>query len=209
MSEPITVSLITVAGVIVTAFLSFLAAYLNMRKKQTEDKLQQAEDEIDFQANAITFSNYIERIAPITDAIQELMDSTNIDRYIAFRAWNGRLEPRWTTAILMMHTHNRPMKYIHWELDDHYRHMLQDLSRHGALYYVTEEMADSKLRQAYDAEGVTASYLTHIAHMPMPGDDEKKAVFYCSFATHSGEIDLRTRLQCLSIANQLKGIVSS
>ena len=208
MDTQITTSLITAGGVVVTALLGFLAAYLSRGKKVAEERLQQAEEEIDFQANAITFADYFERIAPITEAIQELMETTCIDRYIAFRAWNGKLEPRWTTAVLVMHNSSRPMRYIHWELDDHYRDMLRDLSKSGDLYCVTDRLEEeSKLRIAYEAEQVTAAYLTHIAHLEMPNDKERKAVFYCSFATHTGEIDQRTRLQCLAITSQLRGLL--
>lgn len=207
MDTQIITSLITAGGVVVTAFLGLLAAYLSRGKRVAEDRLRQAEDEIDFQANAITFADYFERIAPITEAIQELMETTCIDRYIAFRAWNGKLEPRWTTAVLVMHNSSRPMRYIHWELDEHYRDMLRELSKTGELYCITEKMEDSKLRTAYEAEQVTAAYLNHIAHMTMPHDTERKAVFYCSFATHSGEIDQRTRLQCLAISSQLRGLL--
>lgn len=201
METPIITSLVALAGVCFTAWLGFLAA----RLKSSEKRLEQAEDELQWQSNAISFTNYLGRMAPIAAEMQAIMEATNIDRIIVFRAWNGWLEPRWTTAVFKLTSGSKtPFHYVHWELDEDYRDRLRHIDKHGHAYYSVDDMGDCAIKSLYTAEGVTASLWTHIAHLDTEKKD-KKALIYASFATHKGALDHRTITQCLVIANQLRG----
>jgi len=200
----IVVALAGLAGVGFTAFMG----YLKLMTERT--KLIQAEQEMRFQRAALEFPDFIEEWGEISKDIVRLMSETNVDRFLILRAWNGYLEPRWTTAVYQIReTDQEPVSYVHFELDESYILLLRDINRTNTSYMEVESMPDSKLRDVYLAEGVQASLICHLATF-QPVGTQSRAHTYCTFATHSDEhLDSKTITRCSIIAARLKGLATS
>ncbi len=198
MGEDTIVAIVAFAGVCVTAVLGYLSA------RNAKQKLRQAEDELRMQARGLDFSHFMQEWAGTYGDLMDLMHSTNVDRFMIFRAWNGSHSPRWTTAVFQLRIGNQmPMSYIHVDLDNHYVEMLREIGARRPTLLVTSEMPKCMLREVYEAEGVTSSYLEHI-ETANSGGSRSVAVTYCSFATHTGELSIQTVTRCRVIANRLR-----
>jgi hypothetical protein len=191
-------------GALATAIIAGLK--LNIERL----KLNQAEREIRFQRAALGFPEFVSEWDEIHSDLAKLMAETPIDRVLIFRAWNGHLEPRWTTAVFQMRTNGRmPVSYVHFELDEDYVRRLRDIAQRGPTALRTSELAPSKIKSLYEMEGVTASLWAHLDTFETT-DGEGKAVAYCSFAASHGEaLDDPTIARCGVIISRLKGLAAA
>jgi len=201
--DQIVVALIGLAGVIFTATVGII-------KVQYERKrLNQAEHEIRFQRAALGFPEFVEEWGEIGQALIRLMEETTIDRFMVLRAWNGHLEPRWTTAVYQLRSAGQaPVAYIHFELDQDYVTRVQKIAYSGPQVMVTSKLPPCEIKRVYQAEGVTASMWAHLDSFES-SDGISKALAYCSFATHSPDlIDDDTQTRCRILVGRLKGLAA-
>jgi hypothetical protein len=192
------------AGAIATAVIAGMKIRLEGRK------LQQAEREIRFQRAALGFPEFVSEWDEINKELAKLMSETEVDRILIFRAWNGHLEPRWTTAVFQMRSNGTaPVSYVHFELDDDYVQKIRQIVQRGPITMVTTDMLPSKIKSVYEAEGVKSSLWAHLDTFQTT-DGEGKAIAYCSFSSTSGAPLLpHTATRCGIIISRLKGLAGA
>jgi len=204
LSTEVIVAGIGFAGVCVTAYFGYLGVL-----KHNQARVM-AENEMEFQVASLDFSSFMEEWSDVVSELDNLMENTNIDRFLILRAWNGVLSPRWTTAVLQVRQgQQEPISYVHYELDSDYILRLQEISRTGKIRFDVDALPDDVgIKQIYQAEGVSASAWFHIEDRDLP-NSESRAVTYCSFAAHEGSISDATFLRCTLLAGRLKGAANS
>lgn len=173
-------------------------------------KRRQAENEITFQRAALGFPDFVHEWDSIGEDLASLVDTTEIDRVLILRAWNGRLEPRWTTAVYQMRQGQQaPIAYVHFELDDDYVDRIREIVSKGFVYLVVNDMPDGvAMKDVYVSEGVTASYWSHISSI-QTSDSQSTAISYVSFSTHDeAEISQKTQTLCRILTGRLKGLAA-
>ena len=168
------VAIISVSGVIASSTFAFLATKRSS-DISVEQKLQRA---------SFSFSEYLGEINSLDADVRTLFDETHIDRFLILRAWNGSMEPKWTSAVYQMRKIGQQYtQYSHFELDDDYKGRLRELLTRGTICFSVEEIDDSRIKSVYRLEGVrhSAWYLVDQRNLSEVG---AKAITYCSFATH-------------------------
>lgn len=203
MTEVI-VALIGLAGTLATAYMG------HKKLKNSKHKLVQAESELKFQQKALDFGAFMEEWSGTHDDIVSLLENTCIDHFLMFRAWNGRLDPRWTTAVFQMRLGNQePVSYVHFELDTDYVSRLKEISIRNVIAFAVEDIPDCAIKRVYEAEGVKHAVWVHITSEEVQGSDTVTHT-YCSFATHGDEpIDQKLITKCQILGGRLKGIAFS
>lgn len=206
--KEIIVSIVGMLSAVMVALVTALTA--KHKTSKAKAAVSQAENELKFQRAALDFGSFIHDWSETHNEIKNLLEKTEIDRFIMFRAWNGELNPRWTTNVFQMRLGDQdPIQYVHFELDDDYILKLRRIVRDGILYFKVEDIQDSAIKKVYEAEGVRASVWCHILSENLEGS---KAVThtYCSFSCHhSGQIEQATVTKCKIIAGRLKGVANS
>jgi hypothetical protein len=197
----ITVALIGLAGICVTAGVAWRRVNLERRKTLL------AEKELKLQSSALSLSDFLEDWQSVAAAMSDLIQNTEIDRILILRAWNGYLSPKWTTAVYQMREYGQaPKQYVHTGLDDDYVERLRIITRGGAICFRVVDAPDSLIKSIYEAEGVKASCWWHISTEKVP-DTDAAVITYCSFSTHSNEeISEKTRTSCNLLVGRLKGL---
>jgi len=171
----IIIAIIGASGVVLAAFATHMG--------NLKHKLSQAEHEVKFQRAAMGFHEFMQEWGETSKELHALMRETEIDRFIVLRAWNGRLEPRWCTAIYQMRmAGNKPISYIHLDLDDDYRDRLRVVGQCDYIYFDIATIPDSMIKDIYTAEEVKAALWCHLDSVVL-SDGSATAVSYCSFAT--------------------------
>ena len=204
-NEEVYVAIITgVSTLLIAVASTVVPLYIKMKNERLAKN--QAFQEMRFQRAALDFPSFLENWNGVMEQLNKLMDETEIDRFLIFRAWNGFLEPRFTTAVFQLRTQKQePFSYIHFELDDDYVQRIRAVSKGmKCIYFKTDDLDQSYIRDVYKNEGVTASVWCHIETLKLE-DTASASISYCSFATHGGEISDETRFKCNLIANQLRG----
>lgn len=197
------VASITATGLVLAAGI---AGYYRVRVLRL--KLSQAENEVHFQREALDITAFVKDWDGFVLELKELMATSNIDRFSMLRAWNGYLEPRWTSAVFQIQADDKKMlSFIHVELDSHYIEQLRNVSMSGVLQFKTKDApAGALLRGLGETEGVSEILWAHIETLTIPGT-ETKAITYCSFGTHDpAGIDPQGAARARIIIGQLKGM---
>lgn len=181
----------------------------NNAKNLAEQERHQAESEMRFQRAALEFPDFIEEWSHISEDVVRLIEETCIDRFIILRAWNGHLEPRWTTAVYQIReVGQKPVSYVHFELDIDYVQRLREISITNSMMFNVDDIPDSAIKEVYRAEGVKSAIWAHLHSATTP--EGASSHTYCSFATHNeGGIDEATQTMCKIITGRLKGIALS
>lgn len=191
---------------LITAILGWVK-YLSSKKREEESENMrlQAENEMRFQRAALEFPDFIEEWSHISDDVVNLISETEIDRFLILRAWNGHLEPRWTTAVYQIReTGQKPIAYVHFELDKDYVSRLREISIANTMFFETDHIPESVIKDVYKVEGITSALWAHLhSTATLEGG---QAHTYCSFATHEGKISLETQTRCRILTGRLKGI---
>lgn len=184
-----------------------------MRTKQASSKERrakavesQAMKEVSRHSKALDFGAAATDWGELLHDLDALMRDTVVDRFLILRAWNGRLEPRWTTAIFQYRRGNQePISYVSFELDDDYINRLATVLRRKQHYFRVEDEKPSRIKSVYDMEGVKASLWVLIDKTQYA--DNTAAITYCSFSTHEPtELDEPTKTRCQLIADKLSGM---
>lgn len=203
MSPEVISSILGLIGVVITVIWG------GNKIKKTTHGLKQAEGELKLQRQALDFGAFVEEWGGTYKEIEHLLDSTEIDRFMMLRAWNGKLCPRWTTAIFQVRQGDQtPVSYVHFELDKDYVQRLREISLSGLVHLRTADLAPCAIKAVYEAEGVTESVWVHIQSEKVEGS-ETVAHTYASFATKTGAIEETTVTKCSILAGRIKGVAHS
>lgn len=202
-------------GVVTAAIGAFgvvLAAGVQgwIRLREMRFRLEQATQEMQFQRDTLDVASFIGDWDGLINELKNLMEHTAIDRFVLLRAWNGYLEPRWTSAIFQLRSDAEQMiTYLHVELDQDYVERLRRITTAGPVIFTTADTDEATLiRGIYETEGVAEAMWAHVETLTVPGT-ATKAVTYCSFATaEAGGIDLITRTRANLIVGRLKGLAN-
>lgn len=193
-----------VTAIIVTGIPACLAWYKIQHQQYVQDQMR---NEMRLQAQALDFPKFIEEWGAIATDLEALMRDTPIDRFLVLRAWNGILQPVWTTAIYQMRMGDQePIQYVHFELDHDYVGRLREISANSSMCFRVQDIPQSFIKDVYEAEGVLSSIWWHLNSSQVAGTTGK-AVTYCSFSSGDTEnLDAITQVKCRLIANRLQGI---
>ena len=208
MEPEVAVALIGLVGALATALLA------NARSKKkivmANHGLVQAESELKLQQKALDFGAFIEEWAGTHQEILSFLQNTTLDRFMIFRAWNGKLAPRWTTAVFQMRlAEQEPVSYVHFELDVDYVSRLREVSIKNVMSFCVADLPPCEIKNVYMAEGVKHAIWAHIMSEDMHGADTVSHT-YCSFATHvDSPVDQNLVTRCSILAGRLKGIAMS
>lgn len=197
------VAAITAIGLVLAAAI---AGYYRVRVLRL--KLSQAENEVYFQREALDITAFVKDWDGFVLDLKILMENSNIDRFSMLRAWNGYLEPRWTSAVFQFQADGEKMvSFMHVELDSHYIEQLRNVSLSGVMQFKTKDAPQGALfRGLGETEGIEESLWAHIETLTIPGT-ETKAITYCCFGTHDpAGIDAHGAARARIIIGQLKGM---
>lgn len=199
MMEYVSEIIIALFGLIGTLYASWMAHAAKRRETL-------AQSELKFQQAALDFGAFLEEWDGTMRELEKLFEETPIDRFLIMRAWNGHLTPKWTTAIFQMRElGQRPVSYVHFELDTDYVSRLREISIRQNIHFVTSDIPDSAIKRVYEAEGVKSAVWCHLASHVTSGG--ARAITYCSFATHSDEPLSETVItRCTILAGRLTGL---
>lgn len=201
--------IVAIIGMVSAVLVSWITL-LSVKYKNSKTAFRMAERELNFQRAALDFGTFIHDWGETHKELRNLLENTDIDRFIIFRAWNGEGRARWTTSVFQMRLGaQEPIQYVHFELDDDYVTRLRKIVRDGILYFKVCEIPDSAIKYVYEAEGVLTSVWCHIISENV--DNSKSATHtYCSFASHiAEELDDATITKCKIMAGRLKGVANS
>ena len=204
METEIIVAALGVLGIVVS---SAVGIYNN---KKNRHKVEQAEAEMRFQRASLDFGKFMHEWGDTHQEIMNLLETTEIDRFMILRAWNGALDPRWTTAVFQIREQDQtPVSYVHFELDTDYQQRLKSARASNGLCISTSSLPPSSIRDVYEAEGVKSAYWSHIETLAIP-DTDCSAITYCSFASNTvEELSPHTITACKILTGRLKGLSSS
>ena len=200
--------IIGASGAFVAALASLAAVALSVWKWRTECiRRKQAENEIIFNRAALGFPDFVHEWDNIGHDLVALINETEVDRVLILRAWNGRLEPRWTTAVYQMREGDQaPIAYVHFELDDDYVRRIREIAQQGSTYFRVDDLPECAIRNVYHAEGVVASYWSYINSVET-SDGQSTAIAYASFSTHDPDgLSEETQTKCRIVTGRLKGL---
>lgn len=196
-----------ILSAVITAVASIAVAYITRDRMKIKHTAENIEKELAFQRAALSFDEFVSEWNDVYDEIVDIIQTTNVDRFLLLRAWNGKYDPKWTTAFFQVReVHQKPVSYVHFELDADYIERLNQVIRGGSISFAVRDIPDSYIKDVYTSEGVTHSAWFFIDKSQLKGSTSA-AVTYCSFSTHSGvEIDHQTFIRCRIVASRMKGI---
>ena len=198
VSDSVIIAVISLIGVLFTAYMSFLS------NKKNKNQIDQMNNEMNLQRSALSLSDFLSKWPEVYNDIRSIMDTTNIDRFMICRAWNGTLTPKWTTSVFQIRKGDQePISYVHFEIDNDYSERLR-LLKSGFLKFKVSEISDSIIKRIFQAEGVIESFWAHIENSKEANGSASHT--YCSFSLHEGEIDEFTELKCRILVNKLRGV---
>lgn len=156
------------------------------KEVELEEVKRQTSEPRHKKALQVAFTEFFSKQASVVDEIHQLIEETEVDRVIFFRAVNGIEQPVETTANFQQHGDNqRSYLYEKYPIDDDYRRRLKEVFAKGLVCYSTAEMPeeDCEIGDIYRLEKVVASYWGEIISLDGP---EGMAVYqYLSIATLS------------------------
>lgn len=199
MDKEIVIALIALFGVLFSSVLGYFAV-------KNKHRLQQAEKEIKVRHEVMDFGLFLKEWNSFEKGLHKLMASSPVDRFLVLRAWNGHYSPRWTTAVFQHREEGqRYESYMCFELDDDYQKKLIEVEQRGYAQWNVSDMQNSEIRNVYEVEGVTSVAWFFISSIREPKTG-CRVINYCSFATHSGEMDLATMTRCRNLVGIIKSL---
>lgn len=201
MTDDVLIALIGLAGVLITGIFGYLRV---IREKKF---VELAKRELTYRSDSLGFHEVCTEWNDIHHELDDLLKTTNVDRFMLFRAWNGDLTPKWTTNIFQFRQGNQtPVSYVNFELDEDYVDRLRQTITRGTTRLKVKDLPSCAIRDVYEAEGVSDSVWFHVDSTVLE-NSKSKAITYCSFATHSEELLSTVEItRCRLIVNRLKGM---
>lgn len=196
----------SLAGATALVLSAAITAGVKIYTLSTENK--KAIRELTFQEAALSFEDFIVEWDAIHRDLTDLFATTNINRFLILRAWNGYSDPKWTTAFFQMRDGDyKPISYVHFDLDQDYIDRLNLIINRGYSVFTTDSMPDSKVKLVYTMEGIKHTVWFFIAKKFLDKDKDVAAITYCSFATQNDvELTDNEIAKCMLIVNRLRGI---
>lgn len=195
-------------GILATAYAGVARARVSQLAIEQKDReLEVAKKELTFQSHALSFGAFLADWQGTSSAMKQLLDDTEIDSIMIFRAWNGKLTPQWTTAVFQMReVGQEPVQYVHFELDDDYVDRVRKIVLSGIITFSVANQPDSFIKDVYNAEGVKSSCWAHINSQSVP-DSDAVSISYASFSScTASELAPETVTKCRMLAGRLKGL---
>ena len=191
-----------------------VTGYFAMRVKTADLRVSQAE--VKAENKQLKMEMLVERYAlggfgglgmafsEVNGIFKALCDSTAVDRILVLCAWNGERSPQWTTAVWQYRTgEQKPVNYLHVELDADYIQRLRDIQDRGPQTYQTADMPpECLIRGIYEDEGVTSSMWMFLTKQSHPNGGV--LLTYMSFASHTGPLSVSDQLQARLAANRIE-----
>ena len=203
MSDEIIAALIGFAGIVVTALIGYVK--VSGQRAQT----QLAENELRTTQEGLSFAAFLGDWQNTSKEMSALIAETEIDRILILKAWNGKLNPRWTTSTFQLRAGGQePRQYIHFELDADYVGKLKHMIANNSLSFTVADIPESFIRSVYEAEGVKSSYWSHIESRKR--DNAGTSISYASFSSHTADaISPETQTRCMILTGRLKGLAAN
>lgn len=210
----------------VTAYFAFRNKSLELKqqhtleieklKQESEQKKienEQLRNELAISSKVLDFAGFLEEWSGIDDSIKDIFTTTNVNRILILRAWNGSTSPKWTTSVYQRRAEDQaPISYIHFELDTDYVNRLNEIFTCGNnycsnAYYVVDEMPDSaELKNVYHNEKVNATLWCSLDRTRL--SEHSTALTYISFSTTIAEkITQDEQTKCKLLVGMLKGAI--
>lgn len=199
--------IITIIGSLTTIIVAIVGRKAFNKQKH---KTQQAESEINLQRAALDFGMFLSEWGEIEQEIRHLFDTTALDRFIIFRAFNGANDPKWTTAVLQIRKQGHfPTSYVHYELDTEYVDRLIHIKKRNFARVITEDLPKCGTKEIYQYEKVTESLWAFLDRQKYR-NTSAAVMTYCSFATtDEGGFTDDDIAQLKIISSRLKGAALS
>lgn len=170
-----------------------------------------AEWEIKIRQTVPRYTDFVLNYERQRREIRTLINTTEIDRFIQFKAINGATVPQYTSAFHQIREDGQELwEFEHLPLDDHYRGMFAHLLNGEPYIVVTDNLPPCMLRDIYVAEGVTGSVVYYIASFTL--DESRGAVLhvYLSLATHvPGGVSDLTVTKCSLMVNRIRAFAAT
>ena len=179
----IIVSIIGFAGVAVPIIWQ---AYKFKRERDVaREEVYHQKAKLDIYEDILT----IQSISKIGDAVSGLFEKTIADRYLILIGVEKLGKIKTVSVIFEQHKNSNASisaiaRYKDVEIDDHYRQMVLDAEKYGAVNLETSSMKESKLRDWYISEGVTNCKVRFIHRKYLTS--EASICCFCSISTHEG-----------------------
>lgn len=209
----------TIAGSVITTLGSIIVVFITVRnniklvrlnkKLDEEVKLKELESKqtlikYDVVTNLLRFSQY----QKLYDAVINMMEKSNVDRFLIFLAINGKVDLKHVTCIFQKfrddkRTIDAVSVYKGLEVDNDYLEKLKRLELYGELIVETNAEAPSLIKSIYESEGINWSRWKFIGRVNI--DEKNDLISYCSAATFK-EKDFNSK-DLLAIKLNVEGII--
>jgi hypothetical protein len=204
-STPFKVVLSLVLAVI-TASGGWLAAYYNYQAQLSHQRaeIEVAALEMGKVQKNLSFGEYLADWDETELMIADLIDSTNISRFLLMKAWNGSVDPKWSTATFQIRESNQKVfNYVHVDLDADYVNRLREIMINEYAVLYTDNLPNSLIKSIYMNENVGSALWAMIGQREEPGGHVVHT--YVSFATQNGDIlDENTITQARLVVSRIK-----
>lgn len=176
IASPLIKGIFSIVGIVLSALIPvWLASRKLKNKKAVKVQLSLAESR----------AEKLARSAPVIQAINDLLASTNIDRVLILVAFNGVSTPKHVTATYQWRESGQKIEtYKKVPIDDHYRSVLKQCDDENAVLYRLGDAPGTALDDIYQLEGVEQSYVVGVGKT-QDGDVIKHD--FMSYATHRPE----------------------
>jgi hypothetical protein len=197
----------SVIAALISGWFTYLAARSKLVQKATAE-VTAVHREMAFQTLSMGFDEADAGLHENERDIWDLIKSTEIDRVLRLKAWNGLDATKYVTAYVQFREDGQKLlKYANYPTDDDYNSRLYEIRRNGSMFFKVEQDPQSKIMSTYIAEGVKATLWTYATTVKLEGSDSHCIVFM-SFASHTkDEISPATRVLCEGICERYADMV--
>lgn len=204
MTENIILAIISAVSAISVALISGLLVNRRNKKKvdDAEDRAHHAERELEFQTKSLGFDELEHIGVGLNDAIEELMDTSSIDRVLRLKAWNGEDHMKFVSAYRQQRKGSDVVEYMSYPVDQDYYNRLTKTRQEGHFFFPVVPSLNSSIMDSYIAEGLKGSLWVYGTTIGLKGSPSR-CIFFMSFASHS-DSDFSHELiqQCMRVAER-------
>lgn len=175
------------AAIVAGLFLLAHEAYKhhNKRLEEVSKKLSEVQEEVRDKEDALKLYMSADNWDPIYDQMSKLCETTEVDRILALRCWNGEKTPTHTKS-LFQHREGEQERVEYWEkLDPDYVMRVSDMLTNNIHVINTSEIPNSLIKRIYTKEGVQHSVWFPVFQLKL--GTGTVVYTYMSFATHDSD----------------------